>query len=49
MRKKRSGFPRRLLDLGPFELARRNRFRGIKSVTPAAVDKPVGQPYLCEA
>jgi hypothetical protein len=49
MRKKRLGFPGALLDLRALEQARRNRSWGFKPVAPAAVDKPVGQPYLCEA
>jgi hypothetical protein len=36
-----------LFDLKPLEQARRNRGRDLKSLGPAAVDKPEGQPYLC--
>jgi hypothetical protein len=36
-----------LFDLRPLEPVRRARCRDFKPVAPAAVDKPVGQPYLC--
>jgi hypothetical protein len=48
-RAKGSGFPRPLFDSRPREQAFRSRSRGFKPVAPAAVDKPVGQPYLCRA
>jgi hypothetical protein len=46
-RAKKPEFPGALFYLSPLEPVRRARCRDFKPVAPAAVDKPVGQPYLC--
>ena len=47
-REKAQGFPGEPFDFEAPEQARRNPLRGLLNGKPAAVDKPVGQPYLCE-
>src|ERR1700691_2173733 len=44
---KRSGFPGVAVDWGAARMPRAARRGGLQSVAPPAVDKPVGQPYLC--